>query len=99
MPDTHRVKISSRGAARLKSGHLWVYKSDVSAPEDIPPGSLVSVTDQRGKSLGTALYSSSSQIAIRMISRERVPDLLALIHTRVSDAIAYRDKFIRDTSA
>jgi len=99
MPDTHRVKISSRGAVRLKSGHLWVYKSDVSAPEDIPPGSLVSVTDQSGKSLGTALYSSSSQIAIRMISRERVPDLLGLIRTRVSDAIGYRNKFIRDTNA
>jgi 23S rRNA (cytosine1962-C5)-methyltransferase len=99
MPDNLRVKISSRGTARLKSGHLWIYKSDVSAPEDVPPGSLVSVTDQRGKSFGTALYSSSSQIAIRMISRERVPDLLALIQARVSDALAYRDKFIRDTNA
>src|SRR5215468_1952773 len=67
------VRISSRGVMRLKAGHVWVYRSDVSAAADILPGSLVRVTDTRGKLLGTALYSTSSQIAIRMISREDVP--------------------------
>ncbi|HEV2398437.1 MAG TPA: class I SAM-dependent rRNA methyltransferase [Candidatus Sulfotelmatobacter sp.] len=93
------IKVSPRGAARLKSGHFWVYKSDVMAADGIPPGSLVSVSDQRGKSLGTALYSSSSQIAIRMISHEPVSDFAALIRTRISAAIAYREKFVRDTDA
>jgi 23S rRNA (cytosine1962-C5)-methyltransferase len=68
--DLSKVKISPRGAARLKSGHVWVYRSDIVSADGVSPGSLVSVTDQRGKPLGTALYSSSSQIAIRMICRE-----------------------------
>jgi len=62
------VKVSPRGANRLKDGHVWVYRSDIVSANDVLPGSLVRVTDHRGKPLGTALYSSSSQIAIRMIS-------------------------------
>jgi 23S rRNA (cytosine1962-C5)-methyltransferase len=92
------VKVSPRGSARLKSGHPWVYRSDI-APADLPPGALVRVTDPRGKFLGTALYSSSSQIAIRMISRETVADLPALVAERLRAAIAYRQKLVTDSDA
>lgn len=93
------IKVSLRGASRLKSGHVWVYKSDVISADGIAPGSLVSVTDQRGKPLGTALYSSTSQIAIRMISQEPVSDFSALLRQRLADAIAYREKFVSGTNA
>jgi len=94
-----KVKISPRGATRLKSGHVWVYRSDILSTDDIPAGSLVTVTDQRGKSFGTALYSSSSQIAIRMISHEPVSDFAALLSRRISEAVAYREGIVRDTNA
>ena len=97
--DLPKVKVSPRGAARLKSGHVWVYRSDILSADGVEPGSLVTVSDQRGKPLGTALYSSSSQIAIRMISHDPVPDLAALLRTRIADAIAYREKVVRDTNA
>src|SRR6266536_2398533 len=93
------VKVSPKGSARLKAGHPWVYRSDVTAADDLPPGSLVRVTDLRGKFLGSALYSSSSQIAIRMIAGEPVADLPSLIAERVRAAIAYRKKFVADTDA
>jgi len=93
------VKISPRGTTRLKSGHVWVYRSDIAPPDSIPPGALVRVADSRGKFLGTALYSSSSQIAIRMISRDEVPDLPTLIAQRLRDAIAYRKKIVANTDA
>ncbi len=64
------VKISRRGAQRLKSGHVWVYRSDVVAADGVGPGALVSVHDERGKPMGTALYSTASQIAVRMIARD-----------------------------
>jgi 23S rRNA (cytosine1962-C5)-methyltransferase len=99
MPPSPKVKVSPRGATRLKSGHVWVYRSDILSADSIAPGSLVAVTDQRGKSLGTALYSSSSQIAIRLISHDSVPDLPALLRTRIADAIAYREKIVSDTNA
>ncbi len=93
------VKISPRGASRLKSGHVWVYRSDIISAEGIAPSSVVAVSDQRGKTLGTALYSSSSQIAIRMISREPVPDFPALLRERISNAVVYRNALVRDTNA
>ncbi|HXJ85255.1 MAG TPA: class I SAM-dependent rRNA methyltransferase [Candidatus Binatia bacterium] len=98
-PASPTVRISPRGTSRLNSGHVWVYRSDLSSVDNIPPGSLVTVTDQRGKTLGTALYSSSSQIAIRMLSHGPVPDLEALLRQRIADAIAYRKSVVHDTDA
>ena len=93
------VKLSSRGVARLQARHPWVYRSDIVGADDIPPGALVRVLDPRGKFLGTALYSSSSQIAIRMISHGSVADLPALVAERIRAAIAYRKGLVRNTDA
>jgi 23S rRNA (cytosine1962-C5)-methyltransferase len=93
------VKLSARGVARLQGRHPWVYRSDVAEPNGVPPGSLVRVFDQRGKFLGTALYSSSSQIAIRMISHGSVADLPALVAERIRAAIAYRKKLVSNSDA
>jgi len=93
------IKISPRGATRLKSGHVWVYRSDVVSAEGVLPGALVRVSDHRGKNLGSALYSSSSQIAIRMLSHELLTDFPALLRQRIAEAIAYREAFVRDTEA
>ena len=35
------IKVSVRGASRLKSGHVWVYRSDVLDAGGVPPGSFV----------------------------------------------------------
>ena len=95
------VKLSARGVARLQARHPWVYRSDVVEANDVPPGAVVRVLDQRGKFLGTALYSSSSQIAIRMISHGSVADLPALVAERIRAAIAYRkgNDLVRNTDA
>jgi 23S rRNA (cytosine1962-C5)-methyltransferase len=98
-PEISVVTVSRRGAQRLKDGHVWVYRSDVISGGGISPGSLVAVTDERGKFLGTALYSSASQIAIRLLSREPVEDLDKLLRQRIRDAIAYRERVVRDTDA
>ncbi len=93
------VKISPRGTTRLKAGHVWVYRSDIVSAEGVEPGSLIRVTDHRGKPLGSALYSSSSQIAIRMLSPDPVADLPALLRQRIDQAIAYRESVVTDTEA
>ena len=95
------VRLSPRGAARLKSGHPWVYRSDIAASPDAQPGAAVQVLDQSGRFQGTALYSSSSQIAIRMIasSKEEVTDLPKLIADRIRAAIDYRKKYVANTDA
>src|SRR5579872_5923497 len=93
------VKVSRRGANRLMDGHVWVYSSDIVDPKGVAPGALVAVLDEREKPLGTALYSSASQIAIRMISTKPVKDLTSLLRKRIQEAIAYRERVVRDTDA
>jgi len=93
------VKVSRRGANRLKEGHVWVYRSDIVAANGVAPGALVGVVDERAKPLGTALYSSASQIAVRMISCDAVRDFNSLLRERLHAAIAYRGKVVRDTDA
>ena len=78
---------------------MWVYRSDIVGADGVVPGSLVGVADEREKFLGAALYSSASQIAIRMISREPVKDLDALLRKRIREAIAYRERVVEDTDA
>ena len=98
-PSNPIIKISRRGTTRLKDGHVWVYRSDIISADGVPPGALVNVADERGKLLGSALYSSSSQIAIRMISTQAVPDLDALLRQRIRAAVAYRERMVRNTDA
>src|SRR5580698_7009009 len=94
-----KVKISSRGVKRIKDGHVWVYRSDIAAADGVAPGAVVQVSDERGKILGTAFYSSASQIAVRLISREAVRDVNVLLRERIQAAIAYRERVVRDTDA
>jgi 23S rRNA (cytosine1962-C5)-methyltransferase len=93
------VKLSARGVTRLQGRHPWVYRSDIIEEKNVPPGAVVRVLDQRGKFLGSALYSSSSQIAIRMISHGSVADLPTLVGERIRAAIAYRKGLVANTDA
>jgi len=93
------VKVSRRGANRLQDGHVWVYRSDIVAADGIAPGALVAVEGEREKFMGTALYSNASQIAIRMISKDAIKDLDGLLRKRIQEAIAYRERGVRDTDA
>src|SRR6267154_57386 len=93
------VLISRRGADRLRLGHVWVYRSDLIQVAGIPPGALVTVKDQRNKVLGSALYSTASEIAIRMISSKPVENLDHLVRERIRSAVAYRGRFVQNTNA
>jgi 23S rRNA (cytosine1962-C5)-methyltransferase len=93
------VKVSRKGANRVKDGHVWIYRSDIVSADGIAPGALAGVADEREKFLGSALYSSASQIAVRMISKDAVKDLDSLLRKRIQEAIAYRERIVRDTDA
>ena len=84
----------------MLAGHPWVYKSDVTKiDKDTPPGAVVAVSDERGRLLGSALYSSSSQITLRLISNTAVDDLPALVGERIRAAVAYRKDLISGGNA
>jgi 23S rRNA (cytosine1962-C5)-methyltransferase len=59
--------VSRRGAARLRSRHPWIFRSDV-VEADAEPGDVVAIRAERGRPLGWAYWSSTSQIALRVLS-------------------------------
>jgi len=95
------ARVSRRAADRLRAGHLWVYASDIESVELPKSGelpALLPVADSRGILLGTALYSPSSQIALRMISREDVDEAkwLELLAARLRTSIGRRSLLLDD---
>ena len=101
------MAVSRRGADRIRAGHVWVYRSDIVDAKDVQPGAVVTVQEEQGgrgrpphtRLLGTAFYSSASQIALRMISLHPVRDLDQLLRERIREAIAYRERFVQNTNA
>jgi 23S rRNA (cytosine1962-C5)-methyltransferase len=92
------ARISRRASERLRAGHLWVYSTDIEAlgiPEGETPA-LLPVADNRGLLLGTALYSPSSQIALRLIAREEMNEAqwLKALAIRLRAAIARRQPLL-----
>ncbi len=94
------ARVSRRAADRLRAGHLWVYASDIESLEvgEGEPPALLPVADSRGLLLGTALFSPSSQIALRLVSREAVDEAawLKLLEARLRAAIARRRPLLSD---
>ncbi len=96
------VSITRRAASRVRSGHVWVYRSDLKAPPAAEPGALLLVKDDRGAVLGSALYSSSSQIALRLLARHALgsrADLAELVRQRLQAALEYRHGVVRNSDA
>ena len=66
----NEVRVNRKATGRVASGHPWIFTSDVTDLDGAQPGAAVKVADFRGRPLGTAHYSSTSQIAIRMLSHQ-----------------------------
>jgi 23S rRNA (cytosine1962-C5)-methyltransferase len=94
--DEPAVVLSKRGVERLAQGHVWVYRSDVAAPETLAGGEVVRLGDERGHFLGKAFYGSTSQIAVRLLTREDEPIDDEFFATRVAQAISLRDRMRPD---
>src|ERR1035438_4916365 len=64
----NEVRVNRKAAGRVASGHPWIFAGDVTDRDGAQPGEAVRVVDPRGHLLGAAHYSSTSQIALRMLS-------------------------------
>jgi 23S rRNA (cytosine1962-C5)-methyltransferase len=92
------VVISTRGEQRVRGGHPWVYRADV-VDVDAEGGDIVQVIAPRNRTIGHALFSDQSQIAIRMLTRGDAEANLPLLHARLDAAIAVRAALQLDATA
>jgi 23S rRNA (cytosine1962-C5)-methyltransferase len=90
------VVLSRRAVERLAQGHVWIYRSDIAAPETLAGGEVVRLADERGWFVGKAFYGSTSQIAVRLFTREDEPIDEELFVRRLSQAIALRETVLPD---
>jgi 23S rRNA (cytosine1962-C5)-methyltransferase len=92
------VVISARGEQRVRAGHPWIYRADV-VDVDAEGGAIVQVIGPRQRTIGYALFSERSQIAIRMLTRGDGEAGLPLLRTRIEAAIAVRARLDLDATA
>jgi len=86
------VTVTQRGIDRILSGHLWIYRIDVTDASGVEPGAIVRVQDRRKRFWGQALYSDRSQIALRWLTRESRPFDRTFLAERIRAAAAFREK-------
>jgi 23S rRNA (cytosine1962-C5)-methyltransferase len=92
------VRISPKGETRVQRGHPWIFRSDVTRSERVEPGSIVRVQGPAGRPLGYAFFSSTSEIRLRMISRdETLPK--TWLEDRLAAAIQWRETVAPGASA
>ena len=84
------VVVSRKGQARVERGHPWVFRSDVVKDGGASAGAVVRVAGVRGEPLGFALWSTRSEIRLRMV--ERGETLAAgFLRDRIERALRWRE--------
>jgi 23S rRNA (cytosine1962-C5)-methyltransferase len=91
--------VSAKGAARARSGHLWIYRSDVTRKPQAESGSVVRVVDHRGRFVARAHYGKESEITLRIISKDDVEITRDFWLARLRAASEWRERVVSDTDA
>src|SRR5499426_2073505 len=91
--------VSAKGAARARSGHLWIYRSDVTRKPQAESGSVVRVVDHRERFVARAHYGKESEITLRIISKDDVEIAREFWLARLRAASEWRERVVSDTEA
>jgi len=93
------VRVNRKAEKRLESGHPWIYSSDVIDAAGASAGDAVRVVNEKGRFVGIAHYSSTSQIRLRLLTREDRPVDRTFFLERLRAAIGFRRQAVRDSDA
>jgi 23S rRNA (cytosine1962-C5)-methyltransferase len=93
------VVILQRGVHRILAGHPWIYRADVEDASGVEPGAVVRVVDRRKGFWGQAFYSSQSQIALRLLTREKRSFDRDFLAERIAAAAAFRQRVVAEAQA
>jgi 23S rRNA (cytosine1962-C5)-methyltransferase len=64
------VRLLAGRHKRLVGGHPWVYSNEIAmdaAAKELPPGSLVTLQDEKGEALGLAMFNPHPLISARLL--------------------------------
>jgi 23S rRNA (cytosine1962-C5)-methyltransferase len=91
--------VNRKAADRVASGHPWIFASDVIDSGSAHAGDAVRVIDFKGRILGTAHFSSSSQISLRVLSKRVEPIDETFLLERIQAAYAFRQRVVSNSDA
>ncbi len=93
------VRVNRKAADRVRSGHPWIFSSDVIDRGSSQAGDVVRVVDPKGKNLGVGHFSSTSQITVRLLST-RVEEIdEPFLSKRIAAALEYRRRVVSNSNA
>jgi len=93
------VRVNGRGEERVASGHPWIFASDVVDRGQAAPGEAVIVAGPAGRPLGTAHYSSTSQICLRLLSNRVEAIGRSFLRRRLEAALELRQRLVAESEA
>jgi 23S rRNA (cytosine1962-C5)-methyltransferase len=93
------VKVNRKAADRIASGHPWIFASDIVERAGAEAGEAVQVIDFKNRPLGTAHFSSSSQITLRLLSKQTESIDRSFLMRRLAAAIDYRRQVVAESDA
>jgi 23S rRNA (cytosine1962-C5)-methyltransferase len=99
MPSLPTVRVNRKAADRVASGHPWIFASDVIDHGSALAGGAVRVVDFKGRIIGTAHYSSSSQISLRVFSNRVECIDETFLRKRIEAAHAFRQRIVSKSNA
>jgi 23S rRNA (cytosine1962-C5)-methyltransferase len=86
--------------ARLRSGHLWVYRTEIARIEGNPEdGDAVRVRTASGRHLGTGFLNTRSAIAVRLLTSEDREIDEGFLADRLNRAVSLRTRLAAPAEA
>lgn len=95
-----KATLKPKHERRILDGHLWIYQGNIDEIQgDPPPGGLIDVYTARGEFLGRGYYNPHSQIAIRLLTREKRLIDRAFFVERIQRAREWRARFYPEATS
>lgn len=96
---SNTATIGKKGLLWHRTGHVWIYRNDVTSIGVAKSGDIVEVADDRGRFLGKAFYGEKSKIALRFLTRTEEPTDASFFERRIREAVDRRGKDMADGGA
>ena len=93
------VAISTKGLLWYRTGHVWIYRDDLTSTGSAKSGDIVEVTDARGTVLGKAFYGEKSKIALRLLTRSEEVIDDSFFERRIREALDRRREIMGEGAA
>ncbi len=91
--------ITPKGIERIRAGHLWIYRSDVTGRPKTESGAIVAVKDKRGRFQAWAHYGAESEITLRTLSCDQTEIDADFWLRRLTQAASWRERVVENTDS